>query len=99
MTKDTFHGPLERVDSCCYRIPKRYKPGMLVDGLIFANEKLLEAVKKDAAAEQVANVAHLPGIQVASMAMPDIHWGYGFAIGGGAAAHRGEGGGVSAGGR
>jgi tRNA-splicing ligase RtcB len=82
MGKDTYHGPLEQVDPCCYRIPKTYKPGMHVDGLIFANAKLLEQIKTDQAPEQVANVAMLPGIQYASLAMPDIHWGYGFCIGG-----------------
>ena len=42
MPKDTYHGPLERVDDCCWRIPKSYKPGMQVDGLIFSDERLLE---------------------------------------------------------
>src|SRR5438270_10939804 len=85
MGKDTYHGPLEQVDPCCWRIPKSYRPGMLVDGLIFSNAKLMEQLKKDQAPEQVANVAFLPGIQGASLAMPDIHWGYGFCIGGVAA--------------
>lgn len=98
MAKDTYHGPLERIDDCCLRIPRSYKPGMLVDGLIFANDRLLDAIQKDQAPEQVANVAHLPGIQVASMAMPDIHWGYGFCIGGVAATDPAEGGVISPGG-
>jgi tRNA-splicing ligase RtcB (3'-phosphate/5'-hydroxy nucleic acid ligase) len=98
MAKESFHGPLEQVDPCCYRIPKSYKPGMLVDGLIFANEKLIEQVKLDQAAEQVANVAFLPGIQHASLAMPDIHWGYGFCIGGVCATDPAEGGVISPGG-
>ncbi|MBI3412305.1 MAG: RtcB family protein [Planctomycetes bacterium] len=98
MPKETYHGPLEQVDACCYRIPKSYKPGMRVDGLIFANEKLIDAVKKDQAAEQVANVAFLPGIQHASLAMPDIHWGYGFCIGGVCATDPDEGGVISPGG-
>jgi len=85
MSKDSFHGPLERLDACCWRIPKSYKPGMRVDGLIFSNEKLMAQLQKDQAPEQVANVAFLPGIQHASLAMPDIHWGYGFCIGGVAA--------------
>jgi tRNA-splicing ligase RtcB len=55
---------------------------MRVDGLIFASEQLIERICDDLAPEQVANVAFLPGIQVASLAMPDIHWGYGFPIGG-----------------
>jgi tRNA-splicing ligase RtcB len=82
MGKDIFRGPLEQVDACCWRIPKSYKQGMRVDGLIFTNERLLEQVKKDQAPEQVANAAFLPGIQHASLAMPDIHWGYGLCIGG-----------------
>src|SRR6266481_3183471 len=98
MAKDTYHGPLERVDACCWRIPKSYKPGMRVDGLIFADEQLLDQVKKDQAPEQVANVAFLPGIQHASLAMPDIHWGYGFCIGGVAATDPDEGGVISPGG-
>src|SRR6516165_8698721 len=98
MGKESYHGPLEQVDDCCWRIPKSYKPGMLVDGLIFANEKLLEQLKKDQAPEQVANVAFLPGIQGASLAMPDIHWGYGFCIGGVAATDPDEGGVISPGG-
>lgn len=82
MGKGPYTGPLEQVDACCYRIPKSYRPGMRVDGLIFANEHLLQQLKNDQAPEQVANVAFLPGIQHASLAMPDIHWGYGFCIGG-----------------
>src|SRR5215212_4093164 len=98
MPKDSYHGPLERVDPCCWRIPKSYKPGMRVDGLIFANDKLIQSVIKDQAPDQVANVAFLPGIQTASIAMPDIHWGYGFCIGGVAATDPAEGGVVSPGG-
>src|SRR6201997_4012190 len=66
-----------------WRIPR--SGGMLVDGLVFASEKLIVKAREDRALEQVANVAHLPGIVGASMAMPDIHWGYGFPIGGVAA--------------
>src|SRR5215470_15690317 len=98
MGKDTYHGPLERVDECCWRIPKGYKPGMRVDGLIFADENLMRQIKLDQAPEQVANVAFLPGIQHASLAMPDIHWGYGFCIGGVCATDPDEGGVISPGG-
>src|SRR3954470_14104823 len=98
MAKDSFHGPLERVDECCWRIPKSYRPGMRVDGLIFTSEAMLAQLKKDQAPEQVANVAFLPGIQSASLAMPDIHWGYGFCIGGVAATDPDEGGVISPGG-
>jgi tRNA-splicing ligase RtcB (3'-phosphate/5'-hydroxy nucleic acid ligase) len=98
MPKESFHGPLEQVDDTCWRIPKSYKPGMRVDGLIFTDARGLEQIKQDQAAEQVANVAFLPGIQVASMAMPDIHWGYGFCIGGVCATDPAEGGVISPGG-
>jgi len=98
MGKEGYHGPLEKVDECCWRIPKSYKPGMRVDGLIFTDERLLEQLKKDQAPEQVANVAFLPGIQHASLAMPDIHWGYGFCIGGVCATDPKEGGVISPGG-
>jgi tRNA-splicing ligase RtcB len=98
MAKETYHGPLEQVDPCCWRIPKSYKPGMRVDGLIFASDKLVKHLVKDQAPEQVANVAFLPGIQTASLAMPDIHWGYGFCIGGVAATDPEEGGVISPGG-
>jgi len=82
MDKRAYAGPLERAGECLWRIPKSYKPGMRVDGLIYANEKLIKHIRNDQALEQVVNVAFLPGIQYASLAMPDIHWGYGFTIGG-----------------
>ena len=93
-----FQGPLEPAGECRYRIPKSYKRGMRVDGLIYADETLIEQIRSDNAPEQVANVATLPGIQKASLAMPDIHWGYGFPIGGVAATDPAEGGVVSPGG-
>src|SRR5437667_2673714 len=98
MNKGPYTGPLEQVSDCCWRIPKSYKPGMRVDGLIFASEQLLDQLRKDQAPEQVANVAFLPGIQMASLAMPDIHWGYGFCIGGVCATDPDEGGVISPGG-
>ena len=58
----------------------------------------MEQLKQDQAPEQVANVAFLPGIQHASLAMPDIHWGYGFCIGGVCATDPDEGGVISPGG-
>src|SRR5207302_2423705 len=98
MAKEAFYGPLERVNDFCWRIPKTYKEGMRVDGLIFADDAMIELIRKDQAPEQVANVAFLPGIQHASLAMPDIHWGYGFCIGGVAATDPAEGGVISPGG-
>ena len=79
-----------------WRIPRR--AGMLVDGVVFASERLLVKAREDKALEQVCNVAHLPGIVRASFAMPDIHWGYGFPIGGVAATDVDAGGVVSPGG-
>ncbi len=80
-----WKGSLERLDSYRVRIPSQYKEGMRVPGLIYVSEALQEQLLADQAPEQVANVACLPGIVGASMAMPDIHWGYGFPIGGVAA--------------
>ncbi|RJP32287.1 MAG: RtcB family protein [Phycisphaerales bacterium] len=71
---------------------------MRVDGLIYANAALIEAIKSDRSPEQVANVATLPGIVKYSLAMPDIHWGYGFCIGGVAATDPENGGVISPGG-
>lgn len=59
--------------------------GMRVPGRIYASRKLLQAIRADECLQQVKNVAHLPGIIGFSLAMPDIHWGYGFPIGGVAA--------------
>lgn len=89
---------LEKIDDCRFRIPKSYKHGMRVPGIIYADEKLLKDIRHDKAPEQVANVAFLPGIVHASLAMPDIHWGYGFCIGGVAATDIEEGGVISPGG-
>jgi len=80
-----WEGKLEKVDEFRWRIPKSYKKGMRVDGLIYADESMQRQIINDQAPEQVANVAFLPGIVGKSLAMPDIHWGYGFAIGGVAA--------------
>jgi len=96
--KQTWSGPLEKIDDYRWRIPKSYNPGMRVPGIIYADENLLKGIRADRAAEQVANVAHLPGIVNYSLAMPDIHWGYGFCIGGVAATDVNDGGVVSPGG-
>jgi tRNA-splicing ligase RtcB len=98
MSKPGYTGPLEQIDECSWRIPKTYKPGMQVEGRIFADEVLIRQIREDQAPDQVANVAFLPGIQVASLAMPDIHWGYGFCIGGVCATDPAEGGVISPGG-
>lgn len=72
--------------------------GMRVPGVVFASPPLMVQAREDRAVDQVANVAHLPGIVRASLAMPDIHWGYGFPIGGVAATDVEAGGVVSPGG-
>lgn len=82
MAKDQYSGPLERISDYLWRIPRSYRPDMRVDGLVFADDELIKQIRNDSALDQVANVATLPGIQHASLAMPDIHWGYGFCIGG-----------------
>ncbi|MDW8038214.1 MAG: RtcB family protein [Thermoguttaceae bacterium] len=98
MASERYEGPLEQVNEYLWRIPVNYKSGMRVEGRIYADDRLVEQIRADQAPEQVANVAFLPGIQVASLAMPDIHWGYGFCIGGVAATDPEEGGVVSPGG-
>lgn len=77
--------PLEQLDAYRWRIPQSAQPGMLVPGLVFADADLLEEIKEERALQQVINVATLPGIVGASLGMPDIHWGYGFPVGGVAA--------------
>ena len=84
--------PLERVDTYRWRIPRRYNSEMLVPGMVYADNELIEQISGDNSLQQVANVATLPGIVGYSLAMPDIHWGYGFPIGGVAAFDADEGG-------
>jgi tRNA-splicing ligase RtcB (3'-phosphate/5'-hydroxy nucleic acid ligase) len=93
-----YNGPLERIDEYRWRIPKSYMQGMRVDGIIYASDKLIKGIENDNALQQVANVAMLPGIVKCSLAMPDIHWGYGFSIGGVAATDIQEEGVISPGG-
>jgi tRNA-splicing ligase RtcB len=88
----------ERVGPFEWRIPEDTVPGMRVPGIVFATDDLMQKAVEDRAIEQVANVATLPGIVEASYAMPDIHWGYGFPIGGVAATDVDAGGVVSPGG-
>ena len=71
---------------------------MRVDGIVYASDALMSSLRHDQALDQVANVACLPGIVGASLAMPDIHWGYGFCIGGVAATDPEHGGVISPGG-
>lgn len=87
---------IEKINEFKWRIPRQGK--MRVDGIVFASDKLMESIREDKSLEQVANVATLPGIVGASYAMPDIHWGYGYPIGGVAAFDPNEGGVISPGG-
>jgi len=80
---------LERTSDYSWRIPK--EGAMRVDGIIYASRELLDDIREDESLTQVMNVATLPGIVGASLAMPDIHWGYGFPIGGVAAFDTDEG--------
>ena len=74
---------IEKIDDYRFKIPRT--GGMRVPGLLYVDERILKDVKIDESPRQVANVAHLPGIIRNSFAMPDMHWGYGFPIGGVAA--------------
>src|SRR5208282_6328101 len=89
---------LKKLDDYRFLIPRGTKPGMLTDALIFTDERLLKDLMKDLSLEQAINVAMLPGIVGRSLAMPDIHQGYGFPIGGVAATAPDEGGVISPGG-
>jgi len=76
---------IQKLDDYRYLVPKGARPGMRTDALVYADERLLEHIIKDLSLEQAVNVAMLPGIVGRSLAMPDIHQGYGFPIGGVAA--------------
>ncbi|HEV8354113.1 MAG TPA: RtcB family protein [bacterium] len=76
---------VRKIDDYRWEIPRSYKPEMRVAGLVFASEEMLRQIAQEQALEQVANAATLPGIVGRSLAMPDVHWGYGFPVGGVAA--------------
>jgi tRNA-splicing ligase RtcB len=73
----------QKINEWRWRIPREGK--MRAEGLVYADDKMMEDIRTDQSLLQVVNVATLPGIIGTSMAMPDIHWGYGFPIGGVAA--------------
>lgn len=85
MAEGSWDGPMVRLSDVKWQIPRAYNPRMKVEGIVFASSDMLVSLRHEQALEQVVNVAQLPGIVAASMAMPDIHWGYGFPIGGVAA--------------
>jgi tRNA-splicing ligase RtcB len=80
---------IKKIDEWRFLIPKT--GAMRVPGLIFSSSQLMPNIKDDQSLQQVVNVATLPGIVKHSLAMPDIHWGYGFPIGGVAAFNMEEG--------
>jgi len=71
-----------RIDETLYEIPADARPDMRVPARIFADEEMLAAIRTDESLDQLQNVATLPGIVDAAIAMPDIHRGYGFPVGG-----------------
>ncbi len=81
MGKSKDRIPLERLDPSRWLIPTCYNSAMRVPGLVYADDELLQQMLEDNALHQVVNVASLPGIVGHSLAMPDIHWGYGFPVG------------------
>jgi len=76
---------IEHIDDVRHRIPRSARPDMRTDVVFYANRAILEHIEKDRALEQAVNVACMPGLVGPSLAMPDIHQGYGFPIGGVAA--------------
>ncbi len=80
---EEFQVKIQKIDDWRWRIPREGR--MRTEGLVYSDEKMMGDIRKDQSLLQVANVATLPGIVKKSMAMPDIHWGYGFPIGGVAA--------------
>ncbi|MDQ1274340.1 MAG: hypothetical protein QG591_2970, partial [Planctomycetota bacterium] len=74
---------IQKIDDYRWRIPREGK--MRVDGIVYADEHMMREIQKDESLQQVINVSYLPGIIGHSLGMPDIHWGYGFPIGGVAA--------------
>ena len=76
---------LLQVDETLWEIPATSRPDMRVPARVFADRVLLDAILADRSLEQLENVATLPGIVEAALAMPDIHQGYGFPVGGVAA--------------
>ncbi|MDR0791196.1 MAG: RtcB family protein [Methanomassiliicoccaceae archaeon] len=88
----TWKGTLNRIDENMWEIPKGHVKGMRTNAILFANESMISQISEDNAPQQAANVACLPGIVGSSLAMPDVHWGYGFPIGGVAAVDANDGG-------
>src|SRR5919198_2312796 len=82
--ESAIHGA-RRVGEVLWEIPPEARPGMRVPARVFADEELFAAIASDGSLAQIENVAMLPGIADAALAMPDAHQGYGFPVGGVAA--------------
>ncbi len=72
----------KKINNYLYEIPKSYRSDMMVPARFYSDEYLLESALKDNSLEQLINITTLPGVFMYSLAMPDIHQGYGFPIGG-----------------
>src|SRR5207253_9455227 len=82
---------LQRLDDVLWEIPRSYRDDMRVPGRVYTTERMLDQIVRDRSLEQLVNVATLPGIRKYAIAMPDVHEGYGFPIGGVAAVDAGDG--------
>lgn len=98
MPKEITLQDLIKINENTYEIPKSFRSDMQVPARVFMNEKMFNDIKDDRSLEQLVNVATLPGIQKYAFAMPDVHQGYGFPIGGVAASAIEDGGVISPGG-
>ena len=92
----TWEGPLNKIDDFRFEIPSSYQGKnrnlkMKTSAVIYATELMIPSIRRDDAPEQAVNMTTLPGILGKAMVMPDIHWGYGFPIGGVAATDLEEG--------
>ena len=92
----SWNGPLNKIDDFRYEIPSNYRGKnnnlmMKTSAVIYADGNMIPSIREDDAPEQTANSTMLPGIVGKALAMPDIHWGYGFPIGGVAATDAEEG--------
>ncbi|MFH1453731.1 MAG: RtcB family protein [Armatimonadota bacterium] len=87
----SWRDKIKKVSDYKWVLGKDYKQGMNVPAVVFADDKLMKQMEKEEAVQQLANVACMPGIVKQAVAMPDIHWGYGFPIGGVAAFDMDEG--------
>jgi tRNA-splicing ligase RtcB len=76
---------LEKIHDYLWEVPKHFRPDMRVPARVYTTEKMLDAILNDRSLEQLVNVTTLPGIRKYAIAMPDVHEGYGFPIGGVAA--------------